>query len=61
MNELAFRGEVMARGVTKIKNKVYHKMIARGKKKRAGTNGENGRRDAPRGGPRKGNKWQECG
>ncbi|KAJ7252701.1 Utp14 protein-domain-containing protein [Mycena haematopus] len=41
MRELAFRGEVKARRVAKIKSKVYRK-IARGKKERAGANDENG-------------------
>ncbi|KAF8216392.1 Utp14 protein-domain-containing protein [Mycena galopus ATCC 62051] len=41
MRELAFRGEVKARRVAKIKSKVYRK-IARGKKERAGANDEDG-------------------
>lgn len=39
MRELAFRGEVKARRVAKIKSKVYRK-IARGRKERAGADGE---------------------
>ncbi|KAF7356690.1 Utp14-domain-containing protein [Mycena venus] len=41
MRELAFRGEVKARRVAKIKSKVYRK-IARGKKERAGADGDDG-------------------
>ncbi|KAF7370693.1 Utp14-domain-containing protein [Mycena sanguinolenta] len=41
MRELAFRGEVKARRVAKIKSKMYRK-IARGKKERAEANSEKG-------------------
>ncbi|KAJ6620660.1 Utp14 protein-domain-containing protein [Mycena sp. CBHHK59/15] len=44
MRELAFRGEVKARRVSKIKSKVYRK-IARGKKERATRTGEDEEED----------------